>query len=107
MTYASRNWKAVETTDPAGAKHLLTVKGEVQVTRSNETPKLIAAQPPGINPTILILDVLVESHGEIGGDVMLWKAAEYVENIHAQQFTGVMIAGAVDEVSLKVEEILS
>ena len=50
MTYASRNWKAVETTDLVDSKHGLTVTDEVQVHKSNETPKLSEASPQGISP---------------------------------------------------------
>lgn len=107
MNYASRSWKAVETTDLVGSKHVLTVTGEVQVRKSNETPKLTKAAPQGISPVTLILDLSVDGSGDIGGEVVLWKPVEYVSEISSHQYKEVTITGETDDVTVEVEEILS
>jgi hypothetical protein len=107
MNYASRDWKAAETTDLVGSKHELTVTGEVQVHKSNETPKLSEASPQGISPITLILDLSVDGSGDIGGDVMLWKTVTFVKEISSRQYKDVTITGETDEQTIEVEEILS
>ena len=107
MSYASRNWKAVENTDLVGSKYFLTVTGEVEVHKSNETPKLAKAHPQGISPATLILTLSVDGAGDIGGDVMLWKRVKFSSEIMSRQYKHVMITGETDEQTMGVEEILS
>lgn len=107
MTYASRYWKAVETTDLVGSKYVLTVTGEVEVRRSNQGPKLGEANPPGISPVILILDLTVENHGDVANEVVEWKDITFTKEVSSRQYGHVTIKGETDEQTVEVEIILS
>ncbi len=107
MAYASRNWKATESTDLIGSKYTLAVTGEVQVLKSNEEPHLAKARPQGISPATLLLDLSVTGAGDIGGEIVVWKPVEYVHEISSGEYTHVTVRGETDEHSIKVEEILS
>ncbi|MDB5677378.1 hypothetical protein [Sphingomonas bacterium] len=107
MSYASRNWKAVEMTDLVGSTHTLVVTGEVEVHKANETPKLVKAHPQGISPATLILTLSVDGAGDTGPDVMQWKRVKFSTEIMSRQYKHVMITGATDEQTVEVEEILS
>lgn len=104
MSYTSCNWKAVEMTDPVGSTHTLVVTGEVEVHKSNETPKLAKAHPQGPSPVTLILTLSVEGAGDVGGDVMLWKRVKFSSDIMSHQYKHVMITGATGEQTMAVEE---
>jgi len=107
MIYASRNWKATETTDFVGSKYQLTVNGEVEVRRSNQTPKLSEADPQGFNPKTLILDLNVETNGDVGGDVLEWRTVNFTKEISPRQYDHVTVTGETDEQTIEVEVILS
>lgn len=107
MSYASRNWKAVERTDLVGSTHILVVTGEIEVHKSNETPQLAKTHPQGISPATLILTLSINGAGDVGGDVMLWKRVKFDAEIMPHQYKHVMITGATDEQTMAVEEVLS
>nr|WP_299506775.1 hypothetical protein [uncultured Rhizobium sp.] len=107
MIYASRNWKATETTDFAGTRYNLTVCGDVEVRRSNQTPKLSEATPQGINPKTLILDLKVEENGDVGGDLVEWRRVEFTNEISARQYDHVTVTGETDEQTIEVDVVLS
>jgi hypothetical protein len=107
MKYASRNWKAVETTNLVGSEHMLTVTGEVQVLKSNDYPKLIVANPQGIVAQTLILDLTVERPSNPGGNVVFWKPASYEQNISSHQYMKVTIRGDTEEQTVTVQQVLS
>ena len=88
----TRNWKAVEMSDLAGANPRLTVSGEVEVSASNLTPQLeIIHTPQGINPTILLLDLTITSDGGYGDQIMIWKPVRYERSTSGDQYTDVDI----------------
>lgn len=107
MKYLSRNWEANETTDLVGSKHTLTVTGQVEVRRANDTPKLTEASPQGINGKILILKVSVESGQGVGAEVLTWKDVSFSKEISPRQYNQVTITGDTDEQTVDVEEIFS
>jgi len=107
MNYQSRGWRAVETPDLTGATVTLTVSGEVEVRKTNEVPLLREAEPQGIDPAILILDVIVEGATEIGGDVVVWKDARFSREVSARQYAQVTLRGAVEERTVDVERVQS
>ena len=84
--HGSREWKAVESTNFAGAKRKLRVTGKVQVGASNEKPVLAEAEPQGINETILILEVSTAHTGEPGLDVLSWEDAFFEKSISEDQY---------------------
>lgn len=83
------NWKAVEDRQPPGVR--LRVTGTVETTRSNQDPQLTKADPQGANPAILLLDLTIETSGDVGSDVMGKRNVEYREDIRAGQYTSVEI----------------
>jgi len=82
------NWTAVEDRQPPGVR--LTVKGKVKTGYSNEIPHLTKAEPGGINPKILILDLSIEAQGQ-GTTMVSLRDVEYRENIEAGQYSSVEI----------------
>jgi hypothetical protein len=102
-----RKFSAIESTNLAGSERKLTVTGEVETRRSNETPGLVEASPQGINPDILILDVTIATDGA-GNDVMAWKeVVPFVKPISRRQYTHVTIRREDDTETIEVQEILS
>ncbi len=83
------NWKAVEDRQPPGAR--LRVTGTVTTTMSNQDPRLTKANPQGINPSILLLDLTIETTGDVGSAVMGKPEVQYREDITAGQYSSVEI----------------
>jgi hypothetical protein len=98
------NWKAVEDRQPPGVR--LKVTGTVTTTRSNQEPQLTKAVPQGINPAMLLLDLSIETSGNVGSDVMGKRDVEYEEEIKAGQYTSIHIRFAskgiktIDEITI-------
>src|ERR1700760_3544028 len=76
MTYASRNWHAIETPDLVGPNAALTVTGEVQTTQGGQIPALAKAPPQGDSPATLTLNLSVT--GGIGPEVLVWTPVVFV-----------------------------
>ena len=106
MARESKNWKAIESTDFGGGNRTINVTGDVQTFKSNEKLSLTRAEPQGINPQILLLNLTVSGEG-IGSDVLGWQHVEYSEAIAPHQFTDVTIQGDIDAITVKVEEVIS
>ena len=100
---SSKDWKATEGTDFAGGNRKLTVSGEVELSQSNEEPKLTEAVPQGINPRILILELSASSDG-VGADVITCKPVRYEKSIGEGQYSQVDIRG---QATVAVEPIIS
>jgi len=73
----TRNWKAIEYFGPAGRGYHIVVTGEVETGATNLLPKLSYHMPQGFNPRILLLDLTIESQGGFGGQVVMYRAAEF------------------------------
>jgi hypothetical protein len=73
----TRNWSANELSDLIGRNYHVEVKGEVETGATNLAPKLRLHTPPGFNPRILMLDLTIESEGGFGGQVVMFRKAEY------------------------------
>ncbi len=73
----TRNWSANELPDLVGRNYHVEVKGEVETRSSNMVPKLRLHSPQGFNPRILLLDLTIESDGELGGQVVMLRKAAY------------------------------
>lgn len=72
-----RNWQAIEFLAPAGRGYQIVVTGEAETVATNLLPKLRYHVPQGINPRILLLDLSIESQGGFGGQVVMYRQAEY------------------------------
>jgi hypothetical protein len=108
MAYDSRNWKAVQTArDFSGTEFDLTVTGELELVRSNQTPTLSEANPQGKSHTTLLIDVAVHDADLPGADVLIWKEVSYTCRVQPGQFAHVTLQGAVDIQTVSVEIILS
>jgi len=87
----TKNWKAYEIPDFAGRRYVLVVNGEVQVTSTNQTPKLTVHVPQGINPRILLLDLSIVSSGGIGAPIVFYKSVHYTQATSGRQYDEVDI----------------
>jgi hypothetical protein len=87
----TKNWKANEIPDFIGRRYLLVVNGEVQVTATNQTPKLTVHTPQGINPRILLLDLSIVSSGGIGGPIVFFKSVHFTRPTSGHQYDEVDI----------------
>jgi hypothetical protein len=87
----TRNWKADEIPDFAGRRYLLVVNGEVQVTSTNQTPKLKEHVPQGINPRIELLDLSIVSSGGISAPIVFYKSVHFTKRTSGHQYDEVDI----------------
>ena len=87
----TRNWRASEIPDFVGRRYVLTVNGEVEVTATNQTPKLTVRVPQGINPRILLLDLSIVSSGGIGAPIVFYKSVHYTKTTSGRQYDEVDI----------------
>lgn len=67
MTNKLHDWTATANMMPPGP-HSLRVKGKVKG-NEGQTVKLVPANPQGINPAILILELTIEGRGGKPGDL--------------------------------------
>jgi hypothetical protein len=100
----SKNWKATEGTDFGGNDRKLVVTGDVELSRSNERPRLSEAVPQGINPKILILILSAEACGDVGADVITCEPVSFEKEISEDQYSQVDIRG---QATVDVEKIIS
>src|SRR5260370_4423036 len=87
----TRTWKANEIPDFAGRRYLLVVTGDVEVTATNQTPKLSVHVPQGINPRIYMLDLTIVSSGGIGAPIVYYKHVQYTKVTSGHQYDEVYI----------------
>jgi hypothetical protein len=94
----TRDWKA--DLQP-GAPAKLIVTGQVEITNTSAAPQLHVRSPQGINPRILLLDLLFRSsgHGEV-----TWQDVRYEADIQKEQYFAVEIfCSGAEIVQVKVE----
>lgn len=78
------------------------VAGEVLVTNPGIEPLLAPKEPQGINPAILLMDLLLCQRPGIWPEVLTWKAVRYdkarpgVAYEHLQVFCGVQVVADLD-----------
>lgn len=86
-----------------GKNNTLHVTGSVEVPTSGWTGSLVERVPPGINPSILILDVrLVKPTGTVS-DVISFVSLHFQKQ-HAEQYRQVTIIGAGEDFTIPVSE---
>jgi hypothetical protein len=78
MTPNHRTWFAWENRQPVGPTRL-HVGGEVETPSAHRIPKLTRANPQGINPKILILNLTIEDSGKGGVELVDYRPAYYEE----------------------------
>ena len=69
----------------------LRVSLTVETTKGNQRYSLKKRVPQGFNPQHLLLDLVDETQGSIGPEVMGEQAVIYEENAEEDQYTDVMI----------------
>jgi hypothetical protein len=87
----TRNWKANEIPDFTGHRYLLVVTGDVQVTATNQTPKLSVHVPQGFNPRIFLLDLKIVSSGGISAPLVYYKHVQFTKVTSGHQYDEVDI----------------
>jgi hypothetical protein len=68
----------------------LIVDGLVQVTSTNQQPRLTPSVTPGGRPKILVLDLSITIEGP-GNDIVCWKQANYHTEVEEGQYAGVEV----------------
>jgi hypothetical protein len=72
----SRDWYAWNDLQPPGPPRF-HLTGEVLVPNPGVHPLLVRKAPQGINPTILLLDLLLKQEPGLWPQVMVWLPARY------------------------------
>lgn len=99
MAIQARNVSASVDARP-GSPATLTVSGEANVSAGNQVPVLGEAEPQGINPKILILNLSQASTGGIGTQAFEWKDMSFSREVDpADQFSSVSIMSGGEEVA--------
>ncbi len=88
----NRDWKAWEDREPPTPPGpTLRVTGEVETNNGAIVPELKPAVPPGINPSILILDLTLGDTGKPGTTDINYRPAQYEQEVSEGQYTQVEI----------------
>lgn len=100
-----RDFNAWINLQPIGPSKLI-VSGEVETTAGHKLPRLTRADPQGINPKQLILDLAIVDTGGVGTEDVAFRPARYEEPAGQGQYTSVLIRwGSQDIATLKVSEV--
>jgi hypothetical protein len=100
----TRNWKAWLDLEPP-ALSTFHVVGEVEVSATNKEPVLTKADPQGIDPSTLLLDLTIRETGDAGDQVMTWREAHYQETwVTRGQYKQVDIRWE-DEIIASIEKV--
>ena len=86
----TQNLNAWVNLQPPGPSRVI-VTGEVQTNASNMIPSLTRAEPQGINPQQLILDLGINDTGGIGTQDVAFREVRYEEPAGENDFTSVAI----------------
>lgn len=100
-----RNFSAWINLQPPGPFELI-VKGEVETDAANMVPKLACAQPQGINPQHLILDLGIVDTDAFDTQNVAFRPVRYEKPASSGDYTSVEIRrnGTILQ-SLKVSEV--
>ena len=105
----SKNFRAWENLQPP-APHSFHVSGTVVVRATNYVARLEKAVPQGINPKILLLDLIVDKVGDVGGDAITDLPVQYSEKKYSEgTYTAVQVirkgGGEGDVTIKKIEKV--
>jgi hypothetical protein len=59
----TRDWEALQMADTVAQQGHITVTGEVELTDTGTTAELKEHTPPGTDPKVLLLDLVIHRHG--------------------------------------------
>jgi hypothetical protein len=104
---ATRDWEALEMADMIGQTGQITVTGEVELTDTGTTAEL-KERPPGINPRILLLDLVIHRPGGIQGHIAWFETLTFKKKSSGNAYDEVDILYAGEIVQrVKVEHPLT
>jgi hypothetical protein len=87
---ATRDWEALEMADMIGQYGQITVTGEVELTDTGTTAEL-KERTPGINPKILLLDLVVHRPGGIQGHIAWFETLTFKKKSSGSEYDEVDI----------------
>ena len=64
----------------------MRVSGKVKITNTNQKPRLAEASPQGINPTILLMDLFIDTGGAGIEPVEPWADATFEKQVTPHQY---------------------
>lgn len=101
----TRNWYAWNNLQPP-KPFSFHMHGEVEVANPGVEPVLVRHNPQGINPGVLLLDLILLQKAGLWPDVLVWKDAPYDEVLSEKGYSGVdILCDGKVLVSVKVEDI--
>jgi hypothetical protein len=86
----TQNWNAWQDLQPGPDGPRLIVTAQVEISNTNQTPHLREHHPPGINSTILQLDLTMTTSG-VGNTVVTWRDVRFTKGIRKDQYSTVEI----------------
>ena len=104
----TRDWEALEVTDMIGQHGQITVTSEVELTETGTTAELREHTPSGINPKILLLDLVIHRQGGIHGHIAWFEKLTFKKKSsgHAYDEVDILYAGEIVQ-RVKVEHPLT
>src|ERR1700751_4898572 len=104
---APRDWEALEMAAMIGQYGQITVTGEVELTDTGTTAEL-KERTPGINPKILLLDLVVHRPGGIQGHIAWFETLTFKKKSSGNAYDEVdILYGGVIVQRVKVEHPLT
>lgn len=73
----TRDWEALEMADAIARHGQITVTGEVELTDTGTTAELKEHAPPGADPKILLLDLVIHRHGGVQGHIVWFEKLSF------------------------------
>src|SRR5215468_5855447 len=73
----TRDWEALQMADTIAQQGHNTVTGEVELTDTGTTAELKEHAPPGTDPKVLLLDLVIHRHGGVQGHVAWFEALTF------------------------------
>jgi len=73
----TRDWEALQMADTIAQQGHITVTGEVELTDTGTTAELKAHTPPGTDPKVLLLDLVIHRHGGVQGHVAWFETLTF------------------------------
>ena len=87
----TRDWEALEMTDMIGQHGQITVTGEVELSETGTTAELKEHTPQGINPRILLLDLVIHRQGGIHGHIAWFEKLTFKKKSSGSEYDEVDI----------------
>lgn len=83
-----------------GVQPTLYLAGHVRTGAGNRVPKLAEAVPQGTNPAILILDLSIQTEGQVGTDDYAFRPATFHKTAGKGEYAQVEVRYEGDQIAL-------